>query len=69
MTLRKQSRKTILFNEKISWVLKKNVSEDFDVPMGCFDGTEMCELVGTFILNKLKDVFQNSTFGLDRDDC
>ena len=48
---------------------KKNVSEDFDVPMGCFVGTEMCELVGTFILNKLKDVFQNSTFGLDRDDC
>ena len=28
----------------------------------------MCELVGTFILNKLKNVFQNNTFGLYRDD-
>ena len=28
----------------------------------------ICELVGTFILNKLKNVFQNNTFGLYRDD-
>ena len=35
--------------------------------MGCFDGTEVCELVGTFILNKLKNVFQNNIFGLYRD--
>ena len=56
-----------MFNEKIPWV-KKDGSEDFDVPMGCFDGEEVCELVGTFILNKLKNVFQNNTFGLYRDD-
>ena len=36
--------------------------------MGCFDGAEVSELVGTFILNKLKNVFQNNTFGLYRDD-
>ena len=36
--------------------------------MGCFDGAEVCELVGTFILNKLKNVFQNNVFGLYRDD-
>ena len=36
--------------------------------MGCFGGAEVCELVGTFILNKLKNVFQNNTFGLYRDD-
>ena len=62
-----QSRKTLLFNEKISWV-KKDGSEDFDVRMGCFDGGEVCALVGIFILNKLKHVFQNNTFGLHRDD-
>ena len=67
MSLINQSRKTLLFNEKIPWV-KKEGSEDFDVPMGCFDGAEVCELVGTFILNKLKNVFQNNTFGLYRDD-
>ena len=36
--------------------------------MGCFDGAEVCELVGTFILNKLRDLFQINTFGLYRDD-
>ena len=36
--------------------------------MGCSDRAEVCELVGTFILNKLKNVFQNNTFGLYRDD-
>ena len=67
MSLINQSRKTLLFNEKIPWV-KKDGSENFDVPVGCFDGAEVCELVGTFILNKLKNVFQNNTFGLYRDD-
>ena len=56
MSLINQSRKTLLFNEKIPWI-KKDGSEDFDVPMGCFDGAEVCEMVGTFILNKLKNVF------------
>ena len=56
-----------MFNEKIPWV-KKDGSEDFDVPMGCFNGVEVCELVEPFILNILKNVFQNNTFGLDGDD-
>ena len=62
-----QSRKTLFFNEKIPWV-KKDGSEDFDVPVGCFDGAEVYEIVETFSLNKLKNVFQNNTFGLYRDD-
>ena len=48
--------------------LKKMVVKDFDPPMGCFDGVEVCELV-TFILNKLKNAFQNNTFGLYRLMC
>ena len=36
--------------------------------MGYLDGAEVCELVGTFILNKLNNVFQNNPFGLYRDD-
>ena len=43
--------------------LKKMVVKDFDTPMRCFDGVEVCELVA-FILNKLKNAFQNNTFGL-----
>ena len=56
-----------MFNEKIPWV-KKDGGEDFDVPMGCFDGAVVYELVRTFNLNKLKNVFQNNIFGLYRDD-
>ena len=66
MSLINQSRKTF-FNEKIPCV-KKDGTEDFDVPMGCFNRVEVYELVGTFILNKLKNVFLNNTFGLYRDD-
>ena len=66
MSLINQSRKT-LFNEKIPWV-KKDGSKDFDASMGCFDRAKVCELVETFILNRLKNVFENNTFDLYRDD-
>ena len=63
----KTSRKILFFNEKIPWV-KKDDREDFDVAKVCFDKAEVFELVGTFILEKMKNVFQNKTFGLYRDD-
>ena len=46
--------------------LKKDVSEDFDVAEVCFDVAEVCELIETFILDKIKNVFQNNIFGLQR---
>ena len=36
--------------------------------MGCFDGAEVCKLVGSFILNQLKDTFQHHSVELYRDD-
>ena len=39
---------------------KKEGNEDFDAPTGCFDGAEVFELVGTYILNQLKDCFQHN---------
>ena len=62
-----QARKTLLFNDSKPW-LKKFGNEDFDVPMGCFDGAEVCELVGSLILTKLCDVLQRENVGLYRDD-
>ena len=35
--------------------------------MGCYDGPEVCELVGTYILNKLKNVTNKENIGLYRD--
>ena len=36
--------------------------------MGCYDGAEVCELVGTYILNKLKNITSKENIGLYRDD-
>ena len=62
-----QACKTLLFNDSKAW-LKKVDNEDFDVPMGCFDGAEVCELASSLILTKLCDVLQRENVGLYRDD-
>ena len=62
-----QSRKTLLFHNKEQWV-KKGTNEDFDVPMGCYDGAEVCELVGIYILNQLGSLPVENNIGLYRDD-
>ena len=48
--------------------MKKDGNKDFDVPMGCFDGAEICELVGSFILNQLRSVLDKNDIGLYWDD-
>jgi hypothetical protein len=62
-----QARKTVLFENDEPW-LKKSGEQDFDVPMGCYDGAEVCELVGSFILNKLSRIININHIGLYRDD-
>ena len=46
-----QVRKTLLFNENESWV-KKSGNKDFNVLIGCFDGAEVFETVGTYMFAK-----------------
>ena len=48
-----QSRKILLFSDGEPWV-KKDDKDDFNVPMDCYDGAEVCELVGNYLLNQLK---------------
>ena len=62
-----QSQKTLLFGEKMPWV-KKERDEDFDVTMGCYDGAEVCEIVGSYILNLLGNILDKDLVGLYRDD-
>ena len=62
-----QLRKTLLFQNSEPWV-KKLGNENFDVPMGCYDGAELCELVGSIILNKLTSIVSISEISLYRDD-
>ena len=36
--------------------------------MGSYDGTEVCELVGVYLLNLLTNEFGKHNIGLNRDD-
>ena len=58
-----QTRKTLLFQNTEPWV-KKSETEDFDVPMGCYDGAEVCELVWSYMLNQLKHDVNKESIGL-----
>ena len=49
------------------WV-KKERDEDFDVPMGCYDGAEVCEIAESYILNWLSNILDKDLVGLYRDD-
>ena len=61
------SRKTLLFNDNEPWV-KAGDSPMFDVAMGSYDGAEVCELVGFYMLHKLTTTIRNGSIGLYRDD-
>ena len=63
----KHCRKTLLFNNNQPWQ-KKSGGPDFHVPMCCYDGAEVCELVGIYILNKLSNIIDIGSIGLYRDD-
>ena len=61
------SRKSFLFESCGNiWVKKEN--EDFDVTMGSYDGAEICELVGLFLLSELNRILGTNKAGLYRDD-
>ena len=61
------ARKTILFHDDKPWA-KRNNANDFDVPMGSYDGAEVCELIGTFMLSEISTVIDKNDIGLYRDD-
>ena len=40
----------------------------FDRAMGAYDGAEACELVGTFLVEKIGEICNEGDIGLYRDD-
>ena len=44
------ARKSLLFDGSHTWIRKQGL---FDVSMGAYDGAEVCEHVGTYMLNLL----------------
>ena len=61
------SRQALLLWNQSTWV-KKHGNEDFDIPMRCYDGAKICDLVGIFIQSKLCKLMNKKNFGLYRDD-
>ena len=49
----------------LAWMKKDGL---FDVTMGAYDGAEVCELVGTFLLDKISEKYEKNSIGLYRDD-
>ena len=61
------ARRSLLFDGSKTWV-KKDSDSGFDVTMGSYDGAEVCQLVGVFLLNKLAAYVDKKSAGLYRDD-
>ena len=62
-----QSQTTLLFHENEPWVKRKS-DENFDVPMRCLDGEEVCDLTGLYIIEQNKISIENQNdAGLYRD--
>ena len=53
MQIMYHARKYFLFSNEKPW-MKREVNL-FDVTMGAYDGAEVCELVGIFMLNKISE--------------
>ena len=60
------ARKSLLFNNQDTWI--KREGGLFDVTMGAYDGAEVCELVGTFLLSLIAEKYKKTDIGLYRDD-
>ena len=63
----KLGRKSLIFNKNGTQV-KKEDDILFDVTMGSFDGTEICELLGFYLLDTLSSLIGRENVGLYRDD-
>ena len=62
-----QAKQSLLFNNGNPWQ-KRNTGTLFGVTMGSYDGAETCELVGIYMLSRLKAISHGMEIGLYRDD-
>ena len=66
--IKNHSRKSLLFDDRGVCVKKNDGNPLFDVAMSSSDGAEECELVGLYLLNKIKPLLDTSNLGLYRND-
>ena len=56
----KHARKSLLFHDNNLWV-KKEGNPLFEITMGSYDGAEVCELVGPYLLSKFAPLVGTKT--------
>jgi len=66
ITIIQHARQSLLYTTEGPW-RKRSCDTLFDVTMGSYDGAEVCELVGIYLLNKIQDK-TTCNIGLYRDD-
>ena len=54
--------------EKLYFLMKKKWVKRYDVNMGCHDGAEVCELLGSYLLSKPSNIGNKITVILYRGD-
>ena len=59
---------SLLSHSNQPWIKRDSDSETFDVTMGAYNGTEMFELVGVFMLSLLSKRFSSNNIVLYRDE-
>ena len=60
------ARNSLLYNNGETWVKRNN--ENFDVTMEAYDGAEVCDLVGIYLLSIISQKYDKQDIGLYRDD-
>ena len=55
------ARKSLLFNDQQAWI--KRDSGLFDVTMIAYDGAEVCELIGKYLLYELSKLYEKKDIG------
>ena len=60
------ARKSLLYYNDEPWV--KKGESNFDISMGAYDGPEVCELIGIFMLSLLSKHINKNHIGLCGDD-
>ena len=59
-------QKSVLYDDREPWTKKEGGS--FDVTMGPYDGAEVCELIGIYILYLIEKKYDSRNIGLYSDD-
>ena len=66
MQIMYHATKSLFFSNEKPWMQREG--NLFDVTMGAYDGAEICELVGIFMLNKISEKCDKNNICLYRDD-